>query len=277
MGGRCRRAAPTSLGEEEEPDEDEEEECEEAEDDSDSDSDCDERQPVCLPTLGDPLPPSEEPPKDADEYLRRVQWERMHCQEVVDVEVEERVRQRKPRETAPGSLLLDFGLLSEDVGHCKEWAVDVVVAFRSLRARCAAARRAAEAAAALESLDRDAWRGRLRRPEGPSVELLASQDVLSHHRLLVVAVDALIRAREEGQSAFAVATPRSAEWAFAALAFVEEPLVDDMQYNLQRLRRVCQKAIVASRVEGDEGGISTASRAQASLLLVIATDVFGQV
>ena len=35
-------------------------------------------QEACLPVSGAPLPPGE-PPKDADEYLRQVQWERLHC------------------------------------------------------------------------------------------------------------------------------------------------------------------------------------------------------
>ena len=34
---------------------------------------------ACLPVSGAPMPPSEGPPKDADEYLRQVQWERLHC------------------------------------------------------------------------------------------------------------------------------------------------------------------------------------------------------
>merc|ERR1712176_738132 len=53
--------------------------------------------PVALPVMGGPLPPSDEPPKDADEYLRRVQWERMHLSEVVDVDVVEKPARKRER------------------------------------------------------------------------------------------------------------------------------------------------------------------------------------
>lgn len=62
------------------------------EDEEQADRDQQILQEACLPVSGAPLPPSEGPPKatlavdlgtrcwqDADEYLRQVQWERLHC------------------------------------------------------------------------------------------------------------------------------------------------------------------------------------------------------
>merc|ERR1712080_612012 len=67
-----------------------------------------------------------------------------------------------------------------------------------------------------------------------------------------------------------------AEWMFAVLTFTEEPLVDDIQYNLQRLRRACQKAIVAahSRKEAGNGEFDGKAHAQATLLLTIVREYF---
>lgn len=84
-----------------------------------------------------------------------------------------------------------------------------------------------------------------------------------------------------------------AEWAFAALAFLDEPLVDDVQYQLQRLRRACQRMCAglgaaadlsaepgAVLREGDAAaqvaGSTRLHIARVSLLLVLVTDVFGQ-
>lgn len=75
-----------------------------------------------------------------------------------------------------------------------------------------------------------------------------------------------------------------AEWAFAALAFVDYPLVDEIQYQLQRLRRACRKLLVAlhsRRAPGAIGataglGVGAPPHAKPNLLLVIVTEVFGQ-
>lgn len=276
---------------------------------SDSDAANDELvQPVCLPVSGGPLAPTDEPPKDADEYLRRVQWERMHVPETVDVEVEERqLRRRKQRSSNRGSILARFDApeVPEAIRHNSEWAEDVAAAFRDLRSRCQEMKQTRTQANEEDgsgSLSYDAWRGRCAN-ELPSTALLASQDVVSIHHLLVAAIDAVVASHEaldvesggttspvaahgEGQEATASnvlrgrfgADSRLSQWAFSALAFVEEPLVDDMQYNLQRLRRVCQRGI-ASANERAEAGVESFDKrahAEATLLLAIVTEVFGQ-
>merc|ERR1719326_871387 len=68
-------------------------------------------QPVALPVMGGPLPPSDEPPKDADEYLRRVQWERMHLCETVDVEVAEKPSRRHRQQNNKVILFASFDSL----------------------------------------------------------------------------------------------------------------------------------------------------------------------
>jgi len=76
-----------------------------------------------------------------------------------------------------------------------------------------------------------------------------------------------------------------AEWVFAALAFLELPLFDDVQFQMQRLRRTCHHLVAASRRAGvsADGGeklrgdsLHDTVLARASLLLVIVTEVFGQ-
>lgn len=271
-----------------------------ADDSSDTDAADDElAQKMCLPVSGGPLPPSDEPPKDADEYLRRVQWERMHVPETVDVEVDEKhLRRRKQKTSNRGSLLARFDApeVPESIRHSSEWTEDVVSAFRDLRARCQEMKQMSVEASGDNSegsLSYDAWKARCA-DETPSTAFVASQDVVSVHRLLVAAVDAVVAAHEvldaaspAPQEASAVATAvdqrfgadgRLAQWAFAALAFIEEPLVDDIQYNLQRLRRACQKGIVAAHERAEAGAESfdKGAHAQACLLLAIVTEVFGQ-
>merc|ERR1740129_943734 len=164
---------------------------------------------------------------------------------------------------------------------------------------------------------------------GPSSALLVTQGVLSVRRLLSAAVDALedvpgeehdavptnddaeAGARDDvdassdggaadcGEGRATVSRRRAggacvAQWLFASLAFVEEPLVDTVQYDLQRLRRACRKSIVAAARRGEEEGGGGGGRghrggekggekghplldrATASLLLVLVMEVFGQ-
>merc|ERR1739848_705569 len=95
--------------------------------------------------------------------------------------------------------------------------------------------------------------------------------------ILVIVIDALVESQDAANTAAANAEGASseaagqqevgasadgpfgpesflAEWVFAVLTFVEEPLVDDIQYNLQRLRRTCQKAITAADAQSKAGG-----------------------
>merc|ERR1712039_697004 len=70
---------------------------------------------------------------------------------------------------------------------------------------------------------------------------------------------------------------RLTEWIFAALSFLELPLMDDIQFQLQQLRRTCLKLLAAARGSAPEGiASSDAALARVSLLLVIVTQVFGQ-
>lgn len=270
-----------------------------AEAESDSDAADDELLQACLPVSGKPLPPGDGPPKDADEYLRQVQWERMHCPEVVEADIEEkppRPRKRPGLVGRNGGLLAHFGAeLPEAARARREWVEDATAAFRDLRAHNAV--RSAEVAGE-ERLTFDAWREHCR-VDRPSSELLLAQDFVSINQLFVVAVEQLVEAAAaatavaaEAESATPAVGPtisaaegafeadggRLAEWAFSALLFVEEPLVDDIMYQLQRLRRTCQDALAAAHARGEpeEAATSLAIRGRAALLLTVVEEVFGQ-
>lgn len=284
-----------------------------SEDDERADRDQGLLQDACLPVSGGPLPPGDGPPKDADEYLRQVQWERLHCPEIVDVEVEERQAKgdQKRRRGVGGGLLAKLCASEEHEGdvprHCAEWAEDAAAAFEELRERCELARRAAGRGGNPGRLTLAAWRERCGK-DRPSTAVLARQDFVSINRLVVVGVDALVKLQEQLSMSAIVASAVAdvpeihaadmeqvachqqgsaadepgpvdskrldtvAEWLFAALAFVEQPLIDDVQFQLQRLRRTCQKLLVGTPGAEAVSGILP----RADLLLVIATQVFGQ-
>lgn len=281
-------------------------------DEAELDRDQDMLQQACLPVSGAPLPPSDEPPKDADEYLRQVQWERMHVPDVMDVEVVEKPPRRRRRQGADRttSLLAQFDApeVPQELSFCSEWADDVAEAFQQMRSRCKETRRLSTTPAAAH-LAADAWR-ELCAQERPSTALLAVQDFVSINHLIVSVVGAILEIHESvegGDAASAGADAAGplggqelelperaqmlterlellAEWAFAALAFVDVPLVDEIQYQLQRLRRACQKLILAEQggaaPSGDGHGVGAPPcspfRARANLLLVVVTRVFGQ-
>lgn len=279
---------------------------EEFDDSSDPDAANDELvQSVALPVSGAPLPPSDEPAKDADEYLRRVQWERMHLAETVEVEVEEKPRRKRPTNNRT-SLLTRFEApeIPEVLQHCAEWAEDVIAAFRDLRAQCDDLRQPGTDEVDAESVSMnvfsaDVWHKRLLQ-DRPTTSLLGAQDVVSVHKLLNLIIDAISEAHDattaapttdDGAGSAAAADEASAaaagpfapssflaEWAFAVLAFVEEPLVDDIQFNLQRLRRTCQNVIVAAHSRSEAGSceFDSNAHAQATLLLTVVRDHFGQ-
>merc|ERR1719453_842823 len=153
--------AAESLGGGEEEEEEEASEVDE-EDDADSDIDNDMLQEACLPVLGEPLPPSDEPPEDANEYLRRVQWERMHCPQVVTADVQEKptgTRKKGVANRNAGILpcFVEAEVLPE-LQYSAEWSEDVCAFFRTLRGHCEARR--GEGAAG-------------RKPKGPSYEAWA--------------------------------------------------------------------------------------------------------
>jgi len=124
--------------------------------------------------------------------------------------------------------------------------------------------------------------------------LLAAQDFVSINHLIVAVIDAIAEVHdsvEDGSATLASTDTaetvgvhserlgRLVEWAFAALAFVDTPLIDEIQYQLQRLRRTCQKLILAEQPgDGSSGSVAGDSsfRAKANLLVVIVTKVFGQ-
>jgi len=240
--------------------------------------------PVALPVSGGPMPPSDEPAKDADEYLRQVMWERMHLSETVEADVVEKAPRRQ-KQNSKVSLLTAFNApeIPEELQHCSEWSEDALAAFRDLRRSCDEMRQSvvdgASEEAAVESLSSDAWRDRCLQGR-PSTGLLAMQDVVNLHRLLVVTIDSIVEAQDAASDSASGPFGHDscwAEWAFATLAFVEEPLVDDVQYNLQRLRRSCQKAIVAAHAQSEAGGeFDSNAHAQTQLLLVVVREYFGQ-
>jgi len=243
---------------------------------------------ACLPVSGAPMPPSAEPPKDADEYLRQVQWERMHCPEIMDADVEERPRRRKKPGLVgrDGNLLASFGIieLPEECKPRQQWTQDAADSFRALRAQCQDMRCEADGH---QRLTFDVWRERCAKGR-PSSQFLATQDFTSINHLVVVLVELFATAQEVAETpAVDVEDPFTsedglmAEWAFAVLLFVEEPLFDDIQYQLQRLRRACQKALMsppdASKSgAGAEGASPSDGRARAALLLTIVQEVFNQ-
>lgn len=271
-------------------------------DGSDVDRDQELLQSKCLPVSGAPLPPGSEPAKDADEYLRQVMWERLHAPQTVEAEVqEEQPRRRKKRGLVSrnGSILAQFEAPSvpEEVQHSREWAEDVADAFRRLRNQCAKARRMADTVPS-ESAGAvfDTWRERCLR-ERPSMKVLSEQDLVSINHLVVVVVEAIVEATQSKEVLASGCAadgadpalceqdgPRVewleslAEWAYAALAFVDQPLADDIQYQLQRLRRSCLNTIAAVHTENKDRGITegNTNHVKASVLLVIVTEVFGQ-
>lgn len=261
-------------------------------------------QVACLPVSGAPLPPSEEPAKDADEYLRRVQWERLHCPEIVTADVEERPpRQSKRKDRGRtgssryGSYLSRFleAAEPEELPFSAAWAEDVAEAFSALRTRCAEARDAlsvpgAGAEPCPAAFTFDAWRVRVSQGP-PSTAVLSSQELLSMNRLMVAVTDALCAdgagAEEEAQGDGAdtaaappcASGPVLAEWAFAALAFLEEPLQDDTAWQLQRLRRHFKKTMTAISDQAPSekaSELQSSEQVQAALLFVIVGEVFNQ-
>jgi len=272
------------------------EEYEEVEEEDERQADRDQQilQEACLPVSGAPMPPSEGPPKDADEYLRQVQWERLHCPEVVDVDVKERSSKRKvggplTGRDGNGGLLALFQApaVPSRFLHSEAWAEDVASSFRHLRGQCQLARQSAKQA---KSLLYEEWRRHVAR-DRPDFQLLAVQDFIGVNHLVVVAVDKLEADLESFQEAKGTSEANflpgfdqkglnsASEWVFAALAFVEEPLVDDIQYQLQRLRRVCCR--LAAAVDGADDGVDRDTTCaflhpRVALLLVIVADVFGQ-
>merc|ERR1712217_869306 len=86
------------------------------------------------------------------------------------------------------------------------------------------------------------------------MQLLLGEDFMSINHLVVVVVDAIVDAykavadceQEAGVANGSELLDSLAEWAYAALAFVDGPFADDIQYQLQRLRRTCQNAIVGA-------------------------------
>eukprot|EP00434_Breviolum_minutum_P007840 symbB.v1.2.006917.t1/scaffold417.1/size208627/5 len=248
------------------------EEYEEVVDEDERQADRDQQilQEACLPVSGAPMPPSEGPPKDADEYLRQVQWERLHCPQVMDVEVKERKSKHKvggPLNGREGSggLLAQFQApeIPKDF-YAQVWADDTAAAFRQLRRLCHETRGAAET----ESLSYEEWRRHVARDQ-PCFELLSKQDFVGINHLVVVSIDKIEADYEIWKEAKVEAEgfDLSVAWAFAALAFVEEPLVDDIQYQLQRLRRLCCRLVAESLPN---------ARPRLALLLVLVGDVFGQ-
>lgn len=262
-------------------------------------------QSVCLPISGKPLQPSGKIPETADEYLRQVQWERLHCAGLVDVEVEERPSRRQKRRPQ-GALFGHFqpaDEISEDLRPSATWVEDTSRAFRSLRICCGEAREAAAAAPRpaeiVTRFSLSDWKQRCDSSR-PSTELLAVQDFVSIKRLVTASVEGILslhealgtsakseteNPKEEEPNDAAVDIGKldiATEWMFAAMAFLEEPLIDDIQYELQRLRRSCQSTIASTQRRAaaeDPGDANAASRLyqeRASLLLVIVTDVFGQ-
>lgn len=294
-----------------------------ADDSDDEQADRDQQllQEACLPVSGAPMPPSDGPPKDADEYLRQVQWERMHCPEVVDVDVPERPHKdgRERRRGVGGGLLARLCASeaheADAPAHCAAWARDAADAFRELRAHCDARRRRTRTSGTQGKMTFASWRAHCTQ-KPPASELLERMDFVSLNRLVVVSVENLVRAQEaspegaatveadvpevhhsevapvvplgdappEGAAAASAQRVRSldlesldglVEWTFAALTFVEEPIVDDIQFQLQQLRRVCHKLLAGARELGGDPG-SQGILARASLLLVVVTEVFGQ-
>jgi len=281
----------------------------ESSDDAAADRDQELQQEACLPVSGEPMPPTDRFPNDADEYLRQVQWERLHIPSTVDVDVSVKPpKQRKKLGVVggQGSLLAQFDVtdVPPEVGYCPEWAEDVAAAFQQLRLHCHQMREAASARAAPSMLRFDDWRKHCEHSR-PATQILAKQDFVSINHLVVVAVDALVDFYEHVSASMAHIAPvveddsrlavvfdagkaqvldQLCEWAFAALTFIETPLVDDTQYQLQRLRRTCKKIIcdfhrnglIKPPSEGVSDQTSALPHAKVNLLLVIVTDVFNQ-
>lgn len=270
---------------------------EEVEDDDDSDEqeEEDEDEPedellpqACLPVAGAPIPRSEELPQTADEYLRQVQWERLQCAPIAYAAVEDKPRHPKKRGLIDrgGSLLTDFKVVDvpKEARACPEWEEDAVAAFGRLRSYCQKQRRGIRGPRQKTCKH---WQDRLDE-ERPTTELMAALDCVSLVRLMADAVGAFAAgasgaetqeeagadgAGDGGTTAMVGPKPRLAEWVFAALLFVEEPLADDTQFQLQQLRRACMKYIAEAYVAGSSAREACAA---ASLILAVVEIHFRQ-
>ncbi|CAE7744096.1 Gemin2, partial [Symbiodinium pilosum] len=176
--------------------------------------------------------------------------------------------------------------------HSEAFASDASASFRHLRGQCQPRKKGARGT---QSLTYEEWRQRVA-SDRPDSQLLAAQDFVGINHLVVVAIDkfeadfeTFRKAQEtaaEGSEFQSKGIDSVSEWIFAVLAFVEEPLVDDIQYQLQRLRRICCRfaavaETAASKAQGDgeQDAAAVASaflRPRLALLLLIVADVFGQ-
>merc|ERR1711964_566928 len=101
----------------------------------------DARELICrsaLPVSGPPLPPSDEPPADADEYLRRVQYEALHCSQTVDAGEIEEVDLGGDEEYATHELVSRCNQLDSQGSPgifpvSDEWRASIIVWFKQTR------------------------------------------------------------------------------------------------------------------------------------------------
>jgi len=289
------------------------EEDEGTDDDEKADRDAGLLQDACLPVSGPPMAPGDGPPQDADEYLRQVQWERLRCPETLEADVEERPP-REGRGRRGGSYLARWGGASSQDNErgdafCSEWAEDVLEAFGEIQARSEEARRQTPPGRK-QRLTFVQWREHCGKSR-PSSAFLAKQNFVSIGRLVTVAIENFVDAEEErnisadaesadapeeceapaetseaGAGRTSKSGPlhadlrrldRLAEWVFAACSFVEQPLLDDIQFQMQRLRRSCLRLLTSARSSDQEASPAQDQvLSRASLLLVIVTRVFGQ-
>eukprot|EP00405_Crypthecodinium_cohnii_P015493 CAMPEP_0206448962 /NCGR_PEP_ID=MMETSP0324_2-20121206/17804_1 /ASSEMBLY_ACC=CAM_ASM_000836 /TAXON_ID=2866 /ORGANISM="Crypthecodinium cohnii, Strain Seligo" /LENGTH=284 /DNA_ID=CAMNT_0053918245 /DNA_START=67 /DNA_END=921 /DNA_ORIENTATION=- len=259
-------------------------------DDDDSDDERADRemqllQEACLPVSGAPLCPSNGPPQNADEYLRQVQWERMHCPEVVCADLDEAKLEKKTKR--PGSSLDRFSAaLENDESSALNalWVEDISTSFVALRSYFQATRE--QLPEPHQRLTFVQWKQHCAKAR-PSAKVLRRQTYVSLGRLLVVVSEAFIETvlGPEGETSKSPPSlpdvqvvDRLSEWVFAALAYLELPLMDDCQYQLQRLRRCCMRLLSAAAAAppSESDAARTAALAHAGMLLTIVTEVFGQ-
>lgn len=162
-----------------------------------------------LPVSGPPLPPSDVPPATADEYLRMVQYEALHCAQVVEHDVEqEDMGDYASSDMVARCRQLDSQVAPGQFPVSESWRQDVLACYKESRKLCKSGSR-------YMSWDLD----------GDMSTQLAAADARSVNEL----VDRLSKNFHS-------------TWLFGALCYLDTPLLCDTMCALQELRRIlCER------------------------------------
>jgi len=203
-----------------------------------------------LPVSGPPLPPSDEPPLDADEYLRRVQYERMQCAVTVSKDIEQDDQQISDDAYASHDIVskcarMDSEATPGNYPVSDEWRQQILQWFRETRDHC-------QGYALHVNDGEDRQTVVFDRDQDLNVQL-ARADTRSLVKLLRTLVQEPVLDKE---------------WVFGVLSFLDTPLLADTMCLLQELRRALYKELER---ETDE-----AKASEGHTIHIVIRDYFGQ-